>query len=205
MSSIPAPTQSALRTLEWIHRRENLVVCGPSGTGKTFLLEALGQQAVEAVLHVAWFSLEQLGALVRRHRADHTVTKAIGRILRADLIEVDDIGLLPVGADAAEGLYRLVDAAYEKRSIALSSNLHPAGIDELMPNGHRHRRPAPAPRPHLPNQRRERASYPGHGRQGGERLDLTTPRARLAATTGQISWPPAGSFHDRHRAVPHVP
>ena len=94
LSSIPAPTQSALRTLEWVHRRENLVVCGPSGTGKTFLLEALGQQAVEAGLHVAWFSLEQLGALVRRHRADDTVTKAIGRILRADLIEVDDIGLL---------------------------------------------------------------------------------------------------------------
>ena len=84
-------------------------------------------------MHVAWFSLEQLGALVRRHRADDTVTKAIGRILRADLIEVDDIGLLSVGADAAEGLYRLVDAAYEKRSIALSSNLHPAGFDELMP------------------------------------------------------------------------
>jgi len=133
LSSIPAPTQSALRTLEWIHRRENLVVCGPSGTGKTFLLEALGQQAVEAGMHVAWFSLEHLGALVRRHRADDTVTKAIGRILRADLIEVDDIGLLSVGADAAEGLYRLVDAAYEKRSIALSSNLHPAGFDELMP------------------------------------------------------------------------
>ena len=58
LSSIPAPTQPALRTLEWIHRRENLVVCGPSGTGKTFLLEALGQQAVEAGLHVAWFTLE---------------------------------------------------------------------------------------------------------------------------------------------------
>lgn len=133
LSSIPAPTQAALRTLEWIGRRENLVVCGPSGTGKTFLLEALGQQAVEAEMHVAWFSLEALGALVRRHRADDTVTKAIGRILRADLVAIDDIGLLPVGVDAAEGLYRLVDAAYEKRSIALSSNLHPAGFDELMP------------------------------------------------------------------------
>jgi len=38
-----------------------------------------------------------------------------------------------VAADAAEGLYRLVDAAYEKRSVALSSNLHPAAFDELMP------------------------------------------------------------------------
>jgi DNA replication protein DnaC len=133
LSSIPAPTQQALRTLEWIGRRENLVVCGPSGTGKTFLLEALGQQAVETGLHVAWFTLEQLGVLLRRHRADDTVSKAFARILRADLIVVDDIGLLPVAADAAEGLYRLVDAAYEKRSIAVSSNLHPAGFDELMP------------------------------------------------------------------------
>ena len=46
---------------------------------------------------------------------------------------MDDIGLLPVGHDAAEGLYRLIDAAYEKRSIAVSSNLHPSGFDELMP------------------------------------------------------------------------
>jgi DNA replication protein DnaC len=133
LSSIPTPTQQALRTLEWVTRRENLVVCGPSGTGKTFLLEALGQHAVEQGLRVAWFTLEQLGVLLRRHRADDTVTKAIARVLRADLVVVDDIGLLPVAGDAAEGLYRLVDAAYEKRSIALSSNLHPAGFDELMP------------------------------------------------------------------------
>jgi DNA replication protein DnaC len=89
LSSIPAPTQQALRTLEWIGRRENLVVCGPSGTGKTFLLEALGQQAVEAGLHVAWFTLENLGVLLRRHRADDTVSKAIARILRADVVIVD--------------------------------------------------------------------------------------------------------------------
>ena len=109
------------------------MVCGPSGTGKTFLLEALGHQGVEQGLKVAWFTLEGLGALLRRHRADDTVTKAIARVLRADLVVVDDIGLLPVAADAAEGLYRLVDAAYEKRSIAISSNLHPCGFDELMP------------------------------------------------------------------------
>jgi DNA replication protein DnaC len=71
--------------------------------------------------------------LIRRHRADDSVSKAIGRILRADLVVVDDTGLLPVGPDAAEGLYRLVDAAYEKRSVAVSSNLHPSGFDELMP------------------------------------------------------------------------
>ena len=40
---------------------------------------------------------------------------------------------MPVSPDAAEGFYRLVDAAYERRSLAVSSNLHPSGFDEIMP------------------------------------------------------------------------
>jgi DNA replication protein DnaC len=131
--SIPSATQQALRTLEWVDRHENLSVCGPSGTGKSHFCEALGQLAIDTGRTAAWFSIEDLGALVRRHRADDTITKAIRRITRVDLIIVDDIGLLPVGEDAAEGFYRLVDACYEKRSLAVSSNLHPAGFDEIMP------------------------------------------------------------------------
>ena len=84
-------------------------------------------------MRVAWFRLKDLGALMRAHRSDDSVTRVVARVLRADLIVIDAIGLLPVGTDAAEGLYRLVDTAYEKRSIAVSSNLHPAGFDELMP------------------------------------------------------------------------
>lgn len=132
-SSIPAPTQRSLATLEWIDRHENLVVSGPSGTGKSHLLEALGHAAIDHGAHVQWFSLETLGGLVHRHRADDTMSRAIRKIMRADLICIDDIGLLPVTTDTAEALYRVVDAAYERRSIALSSNLHPAGFDELMP------------------------------------------------------------------------
>ena len=49
------------------------------------------------------------------------------------MIIVDDIGMLTVGEDAAEGFYRLVDACYEKHSLAVSSNLHPAGFDEIIP------------------------------------------------------------------------
>jgi len=133
VSSIPAPTQRSLATLEWIDRHENLVVCGPSGTGKSHLLEALGHAAINNGAHVHWFSLETLGGLIHRHRADDTMNRAIRKIMRADLICIDDIGLLPVSNDTAEALYRVVDTAYEKRSIALSSNLHPAGFDELMP------------------------------------------------------------------------
>jgi DNA replication protein DnaC len=104
-----------------------------SGTGKSHFCEALSQSAIDRGMTVAWFSIEDLGTLVRRHRVDDSVAKAITRIMRADLITVDDIGLLPISPDAAEGFYRLVDAAYERRSLAISSNLHPSGLDELMP------------------------------------------------------------------------
>ena len=133
VSSVPEPTQRSLATLEWIDRHENLVVAGPSGTGKSHLVEALGHAAINHGHHVQWFSLEQLGDLIGRHRADGTTSRAIKRLMRADLVCIDDIGLLPVATETAEALYRVVDAAYEKRSIAISSNLHPAGFDELMP------------------------------------------------------------------------
>ena len=129
----PQAIQQALRTLEWIARAENLCICGPSGTGKSHLAEALGHAAIDEGKTVAWHTLESLATLMRRHRADDSVNKAIGRLIRADLILIDDVGMLPVAADAAEALFRVVDAAYEKRSIALTSNIHPAGFDELMP------------------------------------------------------------------------
>ena len=132
-SAIPAATQQALRTLEWIGRAENLCVCGPSGTGKSHFAEALGHLAIDQGKHVAWHTLETLTTLVHRHRADDSVSKAIHRLTRADLIVIDDVGMLPVSSEAAEALFRVVDAAYERRSIALSSNLHPASFDELIP------------------------------------------------------------------------
>jgi DNA replication protein DnaC len=46
---------------------------------------------------------------------------------------IDDIGMLPAGQAAAEALYRLVDAAYERRSLIITSNFHPSGLDTIMP------------------------------------------------------------------------
>jgi len=79
-------------------------------------------------------------ALLRRHRADDSINRAIGKLIRADLVVVDDVGLLPVSADAAEALFRVIDAAYEKRSIAISSNVHPS---DPGPHG---RQPRPPPK-----------------------------------------------------------
>ncbi len=49
-----------------------------------------------------------------------------------DLVIIDDIGLLAISPDASEGLYRLIDQAYERRSIVVSSNLHPSAFDQIM-------------------------------------------------------------------------
>lgn len=46
---------------------------------------------------------------------------------------IDNTGLLPVSADAAEGFYRAVEASYEKRSLAISLYILPSGFRELMP------------------------------------------------------------------------
>jgi len=132
-SSIPTATQHALTTLEWIGRAENLAVSGASGTGKSHFVEALAHQAIEADLRVAWFTLETLTATISRAKADGSTARTVARICRADLIVVDDIGMLPAGQDAAEAFYRIVDAAYERRSIAVTSNIHPSGFDTLMP------------------------------------------------------------------------
>jgi DNA replication protein DnaC len=88
-SSVPAATQDALATLEWIGRAENLVIAGPSGTGKSHLVEALAHAAIEKDLRVAWFTLETLTAAIGRAKADASVARTVTRICRADLIVVD--------------------------------------------------------------------------------------------------------------------
>ncbi len=125
-SSIPLPAQHALMTLEWITRAENLCIAGPSGTGKSHFAEALAHKAIDNGMRVAWFTLESLTAVLGRAAVDGTTTKAIAKITRCDLVAIDDIGMLPAGQAAAEALYRLVDAAYERRSLILTSNLHPS-------------------------------------------------------------------------------
>jgi len=132
-SSISEATQTSLSTLEWVARHENLAVAGPSGTGKTHFVEALAHSAIENDLRVAWFTLESLTAAVGKAKVDGSVARIISRICGCDLIVVDDIGMLPAGQDAAEAFYRIIDAAYERRSIAVTSSIHPSGFDSIMP------------------------------------------------------------------------
>lgn len=132
-SSIPVATQRALMTLEWVSRAECLSISGPSGTGKSHFVEALGHRAIDSGLKVSWFTLETLTQTIGRSKVDASTAKVVARICRADLVIVDDIGMLPAGQAEAEALYRIADAAYETRSVAITSNIHPSGFDTIMP------------------------------------------------------------------------
>jgi hypothetical protein len=104
-------------------------------------------------MRVAWFILEDFAVLLRRHRADDTVSKAIARVPQADVVVADDIGLLPVAKDAAE-VSTALSTPPMTRSVAIGSNLHATAFDELdaARSSDCHRRaPAAAPRPRLPS------------------------------------------------------
>jgi DNA replication protein DnaC len=101
-------------------------VRGPWGTAKSHFVEALGHLAIDKGKSVASPTLERLAQLLRRHRAGDSISKVISKLIRADPVLIDDVGLLPVSADAAEALFTVIDAAYAKRSIAISSNIHPS-------------------------------------------------------------------------------
>jgi IstB-like ATP binding protein len=129
----PQATQQALVTLEWIGRTENLAVAGPSGTGKSHFVQALAHAAIQQDLRVAWSTLESRTATISKAKVDATVARTLARICRCDLIVVDDIGMLPAGQEAAEAFYRVIDAAYQRRSLAVTSNIHPGGSTPSCP------------------------------------------------------------------------
>ncbi|RXS64275.1 transposase [Streptomyces sp. TM32] len=106
---------------------------GIDRTGKSHFVEALAHKAIEEGMQVAWFTLESLTAHLGKATVDNSVAKAVAKITRCHLIVIDDIGMLPSGQAAAEAFYRVIDAAYERRSVIVTSNLHPSGFDSIMP------------------------------------------------------------------------
>ncbi|MDF1527457.1 MAG: IS21-like element helper ATPase IstB, partial [bacterium] len=121
-SSIPKATHSYLTTLDWIPRADNLCLIGPAGTGKTHYLIALGRAAIEAGHRVRYYTAIELVETLWRALADNTVGKTIEQICRHNLIVVDEIGFAPLDHTGCQLLFRLISAAYEKRSIAIASH-----------------------------------------------------------------------------------
>lgn len=121
-SSVPRATFDHLATLEWIRARENLVLVGPAGTGKSHLLVALGLAAVEAGSRVRYLTATDLVETLYRGLADNSVGRVIEGLLRHDLVIVDELGFAPLDDVGTQLLFRFVAAAYERRSLGLASH-----------------------------------------------------------------------------------
>jgi DNA replication protein DnaC len=121
-SSIPAPTFAYLASLEWIPARENLALIGPAGTGKSHTLIALGHAAVTAGYKVKYVTAADLVETLYRALADNTVGRSIETLLRNDVVLIDEVGFAPLDDTGAQLLFRLVAAAYERRSLGIGSH-----------------------------------------------------------------------------------
>lgn len=122
-SGIPEQTFSYLGALEWVRERRNLALVGKPGTGKSHLAVALGRAAVAADHRVRYFRADSLIEALYAGIADNTVGAFIDRILRADLIVIDELGFAPLDPVGANHMFRLVAAAYETRSLVITANL----------------------------------------------------------------------------------
>ena len=121
-SSIPAPTWAYLTSLEWVAAKENLALIGPAGTGKSHTLIALGHAAVTAGHKVKYLTAADLIETLYRGLADNTVGKTIESLLRHDLLLVDEVGFAPLDDTGAQLLFRVIAAAYERRSLGIASH-----------------------------------------------------------------------------------
>ena len=184
-SSINQASHDYLVTLDWIRRADNLCLVGPAGTGKTHYLIALGRAAVEAGHRVRYFTAVELIEQLWRAVADNTVGRTIEQICRHELIIIDEIGFAPLDHTGCQLLFRLIAAAYERRSVAIASH-SPVRAVGTLPARPAHRRvpprPALPPRPHHHHQRRQLPAPPPHHRTRGDtrREDFRWPPARTA-------------------------
>lgn len=121
-SSLSQSTFDYLASLEWVGEHSNLALVGPPGTGKSHLAVALGHAATDAGYRVRFFRADALVEQLYRGLADNSVGRVIDSLLRADLVVIDELGFSPLDAVAANHLFRLVAAAYETRSLIVTSN-----------------------------------------------------------------------------------
>jgi DNA replication protein DnaC len=121
-SSLPAATFDYLASLEWIRAAENICLIGPAGTGKSHVLVALGVAAVQTGHRVRYFTAAELVETLYRGLADNSVGRVIDIILRNDLVLIDELGFAPLDDTGAQLLFRLIAAAYERRSLGIGSH-----------------------------------------------------------------------------------
>lgn len=106
----------------WIEQRENKILMGPPGVGKTHLAIALGHAAIFEHFKVIFYTLQQLMEQMIIAEEEQRFEAWLTNLLKYDLIIIDEMGYLPLKPVYANLFFQLVNQCYEYRSLLITSN-----------------------------------------------------------------------------------
>ena len=121
--SVNKPLVLELAKGDWIDKRENLLLVGASGTGKTHLATALALAACLQGRKVRFFRVTELIAVMLEARDDKQLLKFRSQLAKLDLVVLDELGYVPASKAGAELLFDVIGAAYERCSLVVTTNL----------------------------------------------------------------------------------
>jgi len=108
---------------EWIDAHDNLILCGPTGVGKSWLACALGHKACRDNRSVLYQRVPKLFAELALSRGDGRYARIMRSLGGAQLLILDDWGLDPLDAGARRDLYEILEERYDRRSTILTSQV----------------------------------------------------------------------------------
>lgn len=122
---ISATRLRELRQLGWLEQTYNLILMGPSGTGKTFITAGLVYEAVKMGYKAYMVTMEDIINIIKMKTLIPSAMTTYNRLLKADIVAIDDIMLFPVKKEDAAGFFNLINTLHEKASLIITTNKAP--------------------------------------------------------------------------------